>query len=434
MPETIQKSVIRDIGHFASLREEWSELVDRSTATVYQTWEWLFTWWDLLGKAHNRSLEVVVYRDRASIIGILPLFIETHRVLSVEYFRRLRLMGCNVFRTDAAGVFAHYSPSDYLDVIVARGYEQEVAEGLLEHVSGYREEVDQVEFANVSDESHIVKTFLPLLQNGPFRHVLLEVDTCPRVMVPKSMKDFLDRLRGSVRRRYSQAYRACTDPEKFDSVNVTDLAEFQGGFSDLVRLHQDRWNKLGYPGIFADSGWLRFYEKVSKMFLEREWLWFRLLTHEGKTVAARLGFVFKDRIYDYLSGFDVEDSSAHHRPGMGLLLWMIDDAARNGVPIVDLLRGIEPYKFEMTSVVNNIHRLELWPSPKSSTVRHALFRASRGAGRIRSRIMAERMLLKIQMQQNNFFDSLKSYCQFTASRVRQKLQKLTSARRRHRTK
>jgi len=107
-------SVIDDTDRFGSLRTEWKDLLRSSSSNnPFLTWEWLHAWWTQFGIAQHLRLIVVQRGD--TIVAIAPL----HLVASPLYwFSRLEFLG-----TGEAG-------SDYLDLIIRRGYEPDAIDAL----------------------------------------------------------------------------------------------------------------------------------------------------------------------------------------------------------------------------------------------------------------------------------------------------------------
>src|SRR5687767_14522275 len=67
------------VAGFCALRSEWAALVAANPATsIFQTWEWLYSWWETYGAAHR--LRVLVASDQAGkVCGIAPLMIRWSR-------------------------------------------------------------------------------------------------------------------------------------------------------------------------------------------------------------------------------------------------------------------------------------------------------------------------------------------------------------------
>src|SRR5919107_817280 len=102
-------TIVEDAQAFATLEQEWNDLYrDSALVTPFQSWAWLYSWWEAYGKRYELQL-ITVRNGEGLLIGTLPLMLEGRRG-----FRRLLFMGTG--------------QSDYLDVLARKGWEAEVAE------------------------------------------------------------------------------------------------------------------------------------------------------------------------------------------------------------------------------------------------------------------------------------------------------------------
>src|SRR5215211_89313 len=102
-------AVVRDAQAFAALEEEWEELYRASPlSTPFQSWAWLFSWWEAYGEGYKLRL-VTVRSSEGLLVGIIPLMLQ-HKL----GFRRL------VF----VGKIAH----GQLDLLARKGWEAKVCE------------------------------------------------------------------------------------------------------------------------------------------------------------------------------------------------------------------------------------------------------------------------------------------------------------------
>ncbi len=68
-----------------ALEQEWGELLERSDATVFQTFEWQRTWWRHFGeRRRDAALHVVTVRGPDGLAAIAPLYVERSRVLGAH--------------------------------------------------------------------------------------------------------------------------------------------------------------------------------------------------------------------------------------------------------------------------------------------------------------------------------------------------------------
>ena len=111
---------IRDVQGLLALRPYWDDLLEASRSNnPFLTFEWLHAWWAHLGR--NEGLRVLACWSDDRLVAVAPLM----ATRAFGLFPRLEFLG-----TGHAG-------SDYLDVVVRRGYEAEVLRDIARHVTGW---------------------------------------------------------------------------------------------------------------------------------------------------------------------------------------------------------------------------------------------------------------------------------------------------------
>ncbi|MDZ7808677.1 MAG: GNAT family N-acetyltransferase [Gracilimonas sp.] len=133
---------------------------------------------------------------------------------------------------------------------------------------------------------------------------------------------------------------------------MLDASKLDEEIEILIEMHQNRWNQLGYPGAFFDQRFEPFVKEFAKKALEKNQLWFKIAVDKSGHCATRLAFKYKGKYYDYLTSFDYDAPSSKYRPGIGLLTIMIKDAFTDNGNSIELLRGDEAYKFDLTQTVH----------------------------------------------------------------------------------
>jgi hypothetical protein len=104
-------AVLSSAGDFTSLKEEWNELYECCpSATPFQSWEWLYSWWEFYGEGTFGLRLVTVRSEEGLLVGLLPLMVRRGQVF---------LMG------DRGTLYHVITP--YKDVLVREGWEKPVA-------------------------------------------------------------------------------------------------------------------------------------------------------------------------------------------------------------------------------------------------------------------------------------------------------------------
>ena len=101
-------TIIDDAKRFAALEEEWEDLYrDAPLATPFQSWAWLYSWWEFYGEGYE--LRLITVREEGLLVGVVPLMLKRW-----WGFGRLLFVGTGI--------------TDYLDVLARGGWEERVSE------------------------------------------------------------------------------------------------------------------------------------------------------------------------------------------------------------------------------------------------------------------------------------------------------------------
>src|SRR5215211_4495175 len=111
MKPGLEVAVIRDPQAFAALEEEWDDLYHNCpSATPFQSWAWLRSWWEFYGEGYE--LRLITIRDGSLLVGLVPLMLERR-----AGFGGLLFLGTGL--------------TDHLDVLIREGWEEGVSESVL---------------------------------------------------------------------------------------------------------------------------------------------------------------------------------------------------------------------------------------------------------------------------------------------------------------
>ena len=405
-----------------ALRGEWDQLVLDAPARIYQSYEWLSLWWKYFGGPGARSLHVVCFRtpDRR-LVGIVPCYVHESRIAGVRVRRSLRFLGTGEAYVTSQGLQLDDGPSDYCDGIVMPAFAAASAAAFVDHLTGCTPGFDEFVGVEIPSGSRFFDELAAELRRRGIRHRVSQGEKCSAVEVPASIDEYLARVHPSVRRRLSQAMKACRTGDPVRIVLINDESSFAEAFGELAGLHQRRWNSMGYPGLFWDPRSRMFQEEAARAFLGRGWLWCAAAVSGGKYIAIRSAFRFKDRWYDYLTGFDDRSPLAKARPGLGILVRMIEDAAAARANIVDLLRGDEAYKAELTPLFSYNRNITVSPGAELSGVKRMVEKAVTGLLFLGFSLRKEWTLVRVQNRVHGPMRAVVRYCEFRLGRLRRKM-------------
>src|SRR5262249_38059784 len=214
---------------FRALHREWSELLQDSPADcVFLTWEWSYTWWRHL--SGGCRLYIVTVRAGDRLIAIAPFFTH-HSVAAFGFWRTWGLLG--------AGTVG----SDYLDIIVRRGWEREARRALASHLTllGLMVYAPRV----VPDRSQLLALGTDLERLG-WRQAIVKRSVCPCITLrnlswPSCLATLGPSHRGTLRRRFRSLRQAFT----VELETVHSEGQRRVALEALIRLHNKRWQGRG---------------------------------------------------------------------------------------------------------------------------------------------------------------------------------------------
>jgi CelD/BcsL family acetyltransferase involved in cellulose biosynthesis len=309
MPHLNTRS-ITSLQELDGLAPEWTDLWQRSgSVTSFQRPEWLISWVEAFGPS---ELCVVEARHDNRLVGLAPMFI---------------------YKRATAGVLAPIGAgiTDYLDWLVDPDYGFDSIDEMFRELN--RHDWQVMELLDLPSGS-------PLLHAGTFRDSE-PCDTCPavRIAAGSAFNQIVPRAqRRNLRTAQNRISREGT--WQIETANSDTLSDF---LNTLIRLHRARWTQMRESGVLADPKVQQFHHRAAPRLLNCGVLRFYGLRFQGRLIAVLQTFVEDNAVYCYMQGFD--PAYVDFSPGVLVLEAVMRDAIREGRPVVDFLRGREPYKY-----------------------------------------------------------------------------------------
>lgn len=322
----LRTRIVNDRQSLAMLAPEWRELVRRSAhGTPFQSPEWLISWVETFAP---QSLSTIEVRYQNRLVGLAPLLIYPRQAEQV-----LAFMGGGV--------------SDYLEVVLESGWEQEAWEEILVSVltlPGWT----TLELTDLAPHSWLLRSGFGDYAQGH--------DLTSALELPENRDEFWRRLsrhqRANLRNARSRLLNA--GGATIERASQETLAEF---LEDLFRLHTERWSLVDEPGMLATEAVRSFHLRAAPLLLERGSLRMDRLRLKERTLAVVYSLLGEDSVFCYLQGFD--PGFAYYSPGTQLMLRLIEDAIAEGRRRLDFLRGHEGYKQHWGARSESTYRIRL---------------------------------------------------------------------------
>ncbi|WP_233452025.1 GNAT family N-acetyltransferase [Rubrobacter xylanophilus] len=322
-------SVVRSGRELEFLEGDWEELYAASSpATPFQSWAWLYSWWEVYGS--GREPCIITVRSGGKLVGLLPLVRE-------HWTGRVLFMGTG--------------PSVYLDMLAREGAEEAVARAAAERL---REELRPWEVADLQHlrpgaaawellrswegpAASVWQTDCPVLKARPFEELL----------APLTQKQ-----RGNVRRLIRRSER-----EGLRAV-AAGAEEAAAAASRMLGMHRKVWRNRGINPEHLSPRFEALLRLASERLTKRGLGFVSEFRRGEEVVASHLLLVGHDRVGGYLSGATEE---AFRRYAVYPLYVRdgVEEARSRGLPVFDLMWGRGEHKLQWSPQMIPSRRLIL---------------------------------------------------------------------------
>ncbi len=342
-----------DEDDFKSCKEEWNELLARSTSDpLFMSWEWQQTWWNIFAQNEPVSLQLFIARDSNNkLIGIAPLYLSKTRSKKILTTRRLQFIG-NYWRGKAT------MRTELLDFITDELNADKVVKAFYHHLNNLGH-WDELVLSDLKKDSTTYRLLISddLLPKSYYRHA--EEYNSFFVNTERSFEDYIKALGRNTRLRLFNRRKLL---EKLGEVhfdnNSTD--DIETNFAYLNSLHEKRWG----THVFQNKR-LKFNVAVARLMAQRDALRFSTLSVNGETVSIQYNYLINNHIYNIQAGFK---EALHKKLPLGYLHfgYEIESACNSTINHYDFLAGDgknTPYKERLTQSSIEIVDLQIIRNP-----------------------------------------------------------------------
>lgn len=322
--------IITNNQQFSNLGPAWNAL----TQKPLQSFEWHYSWWQNFSE--GRALRIYTFELGGQVVGIAPFYVDSW-------------LGQSKMRFIASGSTC----TDYADIICQPRFKRDfiasIAHDLTKNTSVSILELEGIsasEHANIDSD----------LQNYPARRYDSALEPSWILSIPESWEQFLKSSKKSLRRKAKKAKKRL-DSEQVIVRSTLDGFDLDEGFDILVKLHQERFQSKGHPGVFADPSFTQFlYEAISSLAVtgRAEIL---IGFHGSQPIAANVYLLDETCIQFYQAGIASEFMSLE--PGHVMLTYSVQRAIDRQKQHLDFLRGDEPYKPYWGAVPHELKTIQL---------------------------------------------------------------------------
>jgi len=330
----LETLVLDDARDFAALEEEWEDLYRNSPlATPFQSWAWLYSWWESYGEGYE--LRLITVRDGDLLVGIIPLVLERR-----GGFGRLLFVGTGL--------------TDYLDALAREGWEDAVSEAGM-WVLGQINSWQVADLQQLRPEAAAWSIFRRW--NGPRTHVWQ--DGCPIVDVKP-----WDELVAALSRNYRSTARRALRRAEADGVycEVAGQDGVEQAARRLVVLHREAWQKRDIGPEHLTRRFESHIVAAACRMTDRGLGGITEFWRDGEVIISNFWVLGRDSVGTYVLGASREALRRYQWNSLYIRDAMNIARGRNNTHL-DLLRGEEPYKLRWSSRTVPNYRLILGRNP-----------------------------------------------------------------------
>jgi CelD/BcsL family acetyltransferase involved in cellulose biosynthesis len=327
MAEECTVHICRSWEELEQFGESWNSLLRANPASsIFQTPEWLGSWWQAYGE--NRDLFALVFTESGgALLGIAPFYADQSHCYGLS-LATLRLVG------------AGSGDSDGLDFITAPGCASACTKAFIAWFASQKEwQLCRLE--TLPEHSLVAESLLHETQQSGMS---IDSTLTPNFLIdlPGTWQQYLDSLEPSFRPLLTRYPKRLQSRFTVQFSRCENQGELKIQLDTLFDLHQMRWTGRGEAGAFAGNERRDFYYRMATAFLQRGWLEFWRLELNGETVGAQFCFRYNDTVSLLQEGFHTK--YAGEKIGYALKAHLLQEMIRSGARRYDFLGGADPYK------------------------------------------------------------------------------------------
>jgi CelD/BcsL family acetyltransferase involved in cellulose biosynthesis len=303
----------------------WDGLLAQSDADpLFLSWQWLTHWWRYYGTTLNLEPHIYAFYRDGALIGAAPFYRRNVVRAGIVRARTVQMIG-HTWRDPVPLI------SEYLDVVAAAP-DLDAVRALC--VRTLLEGPAWTEF--VIGLTAVSEKWRAAFQeaNGGLRYARdLDRSVSYHADLSRGFPAYLKELGQNTRRSVWNLRRRLSEEHGETQLEFLAGADIEGGFADLNRLHQLRWNRPAFP-----NERLGFHKSFAAGLAARGQLAFTRLRVAGQVVSVLYDIRKGARQYNMKMGFDPAFTS---RLSLGLVHfgYAIEAAAERGVTLYDFLAG-----------------------------------------------------------------------------------------------
>ncbi|WP_185234587.1 GNAT family N-acetyltransferase [Teredinibacter franksiae] len=278
---------------FADMQEEWSSLLDRSTADkLFLSWHWMHGWWSTYRKPEEELLLLAVYEEDI-LLGLAPLYSCKVRPFPLSpSLSRIQFIG---HRKEGFSGFR----SEYLQFLLDPDQEQATAQKIIDYIFE-KFTFDELFFSDLVVGS---TTFILFDQEWQKRNGCRRVQLESTTYQSNTQDEFDSYVKALGKNSRLQLFNRRKNLEKLGSLSIEQVSaeNYERIFPLLTEFHTDRWGKNAQ--YHQHKEFIRYIHQAENIAANGI-----IVSLEGEIIGCTFDIACNRRTYNFQLGFS--DKSA----------------------------------------------------------------------------------------------------------------------------
>lgn len=346
--------LITSIEEFKALEYEWNNVYDQSDrCSVFSSWDWLFTWWEVFHKKGNRELFIICLYEQDKLVGIAPLQIEKSYPISFLQGKTLRFIGSsskNEIMTELS------------DFIVKKEYEIKFVNAVTHYLKENKKYWDFADFEFLQEDSLVLGCF----NNADEKVYGQKIQYGVRYLIPEmtSIDDYLNLISSRRRKDFNRINRVLERDGGSSLKTIEKQEEIKPIFDRLADMHRERWEGKIDTCVFDMPEFKEFHLKILERLVPKGKANITTLMVNDEAQSSIYSFEDKGQVHYYQSGFFNENRNKYS-PLFVLVCMLVGKASENKKRF-DFMFDEDPESYkghQYKAEGKTMYRLKLTPQP-----------------------------------------------------------------------
>jgi CelD/BcsL family acetyltransferase involved in cellulose biosynthesis len=278
--------IIKELKRLQNLEMEWRDLLNESlTNTIFLTWEWITSWWNVF--KNQSKLFVIAIRDNdGRLVGIAPLMI-----------RKRQFYGFPVQELTFIGI----GLADRQDFIISQKH-PDVFDVILQIISESSKEWDIAYLDQIPSDSLLMRDNIL----SEISYSIEESSICPFIRIQGDWDSYLKSLSFKMRKDLRNKMNKMGKEGSWEFKVDTETEDIFSEINEIQMIEKKSRRYGTEKDFFSIEKNLIFMQTFLKICSVNQWYDLAKISFNGKTIAVLLGFLYNHEYIAYIMTFNEE--------------------------------------------------------------------------------------------------------------------------------